>query len=469
MTYAELYLKSRDNLLGVNDDPQEDSDTELYHHGVLGQRKGVRRYQNLDGSLTALGRIHYGYGKVSNKAKSIAENHKKAKQEKAAKAEKERVAKQRREKAAVRKAEKERAAREEQEKAEAEKKAAEQRKLDEETKEQIRNKAVNSGDPDFVLKYNKYLTNDDMEKAISRINMNAKVLDASQRNKQRLGEKFDNAMKWVDRGVKVYNLYADVTATLDVKRRNEARNKLARLDPNDENNADMIKRLTTDMNTSNALPRFTNASDYLNRILNKNSNNNNQPKQQDNNQQNDNQQKPKQENNQPKQQEQSKPQNDNQPKQESKPQQNDDQPKSRKQRKAEARAAREEQQKQEKQSSEMEKLQKAWAARSSDAHMDKVRREKEFNNSLTYLKESISNDYDPEYTTQATGWFISNGTLNGKSMVSAKASLKELSKAITVGSGSDSHTFHDYNEAGAFYLDKFGNVSIDKRKLKNAG
>lgn len=34
---------------------------ELYHYGVLGQRKGVRRYQNYDGSLTPEGRIHYGY------------------------------------------------------------------------------------------------------------------------------------------------------------------------------------------------------------------------------------------------------------------------------------------------------------------------------------------------------------------------------------------------------------------------
>lgn len=34
----------------------------LHHHGILGQRKGRRRYQNEDGSLTTLGRIHYGIG-----------------------------------------------------------------------------------------------------------------------------------------------------------------------------------------------------------------------------------------------------------------------------------------------------------------------------------------------------------------------------------------------------------------------
>ena len=33
---------------------------ELYHYGKLGMHWGVRNYQNKDGSLTALGRIHYG-------------------------------------------------------------------------------------------------------------------------------------------------------------------------------------------------------------------------------------------------------------------------------------------------------------------------------------------------------------------------------------------------------------------------
>lgn len=37
------------------------SDT-LYHHGIKGQKWGIRRYQNEDGSLTSEGRRHYGYG-----------------------------------------------------------------------------------------------------------------------------------------------------------------------------------------------------------------------------------------------------------------------------------------------------------------------------------------------------------------------------------------------------------------------
>lgn len=32
---------------------------ELYHHGILGQKWGVRRYQNEDGTLTAAGKKRY--------------------------------------------------------------------------------------------------------------------------------------------------------------------------------------------------------------------------------------------------------------------------------------------------------------------------------------------------------------------------------------------------------------------------
>ena len=32
---------------------------ELYHHGILGQKWGIRRYQNADGSLTAQGKKRY--------------------------------------------------------------------------------------------------------------------------------------------------------------------------------------------------------------------------------------------------------------------------------------------------------------------------------------------------------------------------------------------------------------------------
>lgn len=44
---------------------------ELQHHGIKGQKWGVRRYQNADGSLTGAGRTRYGEGPGQRNATSI--------------------------------------------------------------------------------------------------------------------------------------------------------------------------------------------------------------------------------------------------------------------------------------------------------------------------------------------------------------------------------------------------------------
>lgn len=54
----------------------------LVHHGILGQKWGVRRYQNEDGSLTAAGKKRYDTGHTSSSAsnsskKNSTKNYKK--------------------------------------------------------------------------------------------------------------------------------------------------------------------------------------------------------------------------------------------------------------------------------------------------------------------------------------------------------------------------------------------------------
>lgn len=92
--------------------------TELYHWGIKGQKWGIRRYQNKDGSLTPAGRKRYA---------------------------------------------------EETEKAEAAKGSV--------SVEKSVKKAINSGNIDDVTKWRKDMTNDELKKALERVDLEKKVVN----------------------------------------------------------------------------------------------------------------------------------------------------------------------------------------------------------------------------------------------------------------------------------------------------
>lgn len=136
----------------------DSSSLELEHFGVPGQKKGVRKYQYEDGSLTPEGRVHYHVGPARKAIDAISSVIKKT-------------------------AEKRRASEEEKQKTLADQKAKEDKAR---VEAEAKKKAVNSGVASEVMKYAGQMDNNELQYAVNRINLtqqlnayNQKELDAA--------------------------------------------------------------------------------------------------------------------------------------------------------------------------------------------------------------------------------------------------------------------------------------------------
>ena len=160
----------------------------LAHHGILGQKWGVRRYQNPDGSLTAAGRKRYAIDS-DGKIRKLSSSERRA----AVKMEKNRAA-------ALEKARKARV-----EKAEYNKQKVE---------------AIKSGEASKIEKYFDDLTPAEMQDAMSRINtkqnfqrmlnQEAQLVSNGKTKTDQLMDNVGKVSDYAEKGIRMYNIIAKV-------------------------------------------------------------------------------------------------------------------------------------------------------------------------------------------------------------------------------------------------------------------
>ena len=151
----------------------------LAHHGVIGQKWGVRRYQNYDGSLTALGRKHRGLSEKSSKAVRTIEKA---------------IKKRRAEKKAIRE-EARKASRARAVELETERQAQRHQKLKEEIRRNPRN----------MYKYRDQLTKEEAKELIEQIEWDRKMADI----------RFDEYRRFNSRAKEVANTVATAATIMN--------------------------------------------------------------------------------------------------------------------------------------------------------------------------------------------------------------------------------------------------------------
>lgn len=152
----------------------------LAHYGILGMKWGIRRFQNRDGSLTPEGRKRLGISEKNprhtpsnarKKAKTAASNLEKARQAKAAKKE----------------------------------------------FEENKQRALEKGNATEVLKYKGSLTNQELQAAFNRINLERQLSSIAASETKSTWDKVDSIVSkagklktYADKGIEIYNLLAKI-------------------------------------------------------------------------------------------------------------------------------------------------------------------------------------------------------------------------------------------------------------------
>ena len=204
---------------------------ELYHHGRKGQRWGIRRYQNSDGTLTDAGRKRYlktseRYAKKASKTSDSAKQDKYKKKSSDAKkalkqdnALKARLAKEEKK----RKAEEEKIAKE---------KAAEEARVAKEKLDAAKKHAINKGSAADILKLQGEFTNDELQYAITRIERERKLssfrdddIAAGEKQAKDVVEKLGDIASGADSLAKIVKSGSDIYSTFVTVQNTRNKNK----------------------------------------------------------------------------------------------------------------------------------------------------------------------------------------------------------------------------------------------------